>query len=146
MSPLFASDAEAYDDFGWSVALSERHALVGARFGGSPGLYEGAAYVYDLARVVAAEPPPASPVSGTLAVWPNPARGVVTVAFDLGAPTSVRLALYDVLGREVALLHEGARGAGRHRVALDTSGLPRGTYLVRLQAESVSLSDLLTLR
>ncbi len=40
--------------------------------------------------------------------------------------------VYDVLGREVRLLVDGVREAGMHEVLFEASGLPSGTYLVRL--------------
>jgi hypothetical protein len=46
----------------------------------------------------------------------------------------VRLAVYDVLGREVAVLVDGERPAGRHEAVLDGRMLPSGVYLVRLAA------------
>ena len=72
-------------------------------------------------------------VSGGLAlsVRPNPVHGTATVGLTLDAPSAVRLALYDVLGREVAVLAEGAYGAGPLTAALDGTGLPGGVYLLR---------------
>ncbi|GAB5534290.1 MAG: hypothetical protein Rubg2KO_05390 [Rubricoccaceae bacterium] len=63
---------------------------------------------------------------------PNPAQGTVELAFELATTRSVRLAVYDVLGREVALVADGARAAGRHAMSLDTRGLEPGVYVVRL--------------
>ena len=50
----------------------------------------------------------------------------------------VRLAVYDVLGREVAILVDGVVSAGTHQVAFNASGLPSGIYLCRLQAGSLA--------
>ena len=69
-----------------------------------------------------------------LAVFPNPARGRATVAFDLAAPGEARVTVVDVLGREVAVAASGVYAAGPHAVALDTSRLPAGVYVVRLTA------------
>ena len=44
-------------------------------------------------------------------------------------------AVYDVLGRRVALLHEGMLGAGRHAFGLDGGALPAGVYVVRVGVE-----------
>ena len=78
------------------------------------------------------------PVTGTTLslapVRPNPTRGSATVAYTLAAPSDVRLALLDVLGREVRLLDAGARPAGDHAIAVDLAGLPGGVYTYRLQA------------
>jgi len=50
-SRLFAADAEALDEFGWSVAISGNTAIVGARnedpdYGGGPLASAGAAYIF----------------------------------------------------------------------------------------------------
>ncbi|HLT46695.1 MAG TPA: M14 family zinc carboxypeptidase [Rubricoccaceae bacterium] len=95
--------------------------LLLARFAGAPP--------------VAAEPP-ASPLPGpTLELTgPNPVRTRTGVAFTLAAPGPARLAVYDVLGREVAVLADGPRSAGRNEVAFDASGLAPGVYVLRLTA------------
>jgi hypothetical protein len=67
--------------------------------------------------------------------YPNPARSAgVTVQVDLPEAGDVRLAVYDALGREVAVALDGPQAAGRHAVSLDTARLPAGVYVVRLQA------------
>jgi hypothetical protein len=66
---------------------------------------------------------------------PNPFADATSVRFSLARAAAVRLAVYDALGREVAVLAEGLRAAGPHAVALDARGLPAGTYLYRLEAD-----------
>ena len=68
------------------------------------------------------------------AVWPNPASAEAAVRFSLAAPSDVHLALYDVLGREVAAVDAGHLTAGTHRLPLDVSKLPAGVYVWRLSA------------
>jgi hypothetical protein len=70
-----------------------------------------------------------------LSVWPNPARGATTVALVLPEAGEVAVALYDVLGRRVALLHEGVLEAGSHMFRLDGAALPAGVYVVRTVME-----------
>jgi hypothetical protein len=70
------------------------------------------------------------------AARPNPSAERTTLTFDLRETSPVRLAVYDVLGREVAVLVDGEREAGRHEAVLDGSRLSAGTYLVRLEAGS----------
>lgn len=69
---------------------------------------------------------------------PNPALQFSRIHFDLAAPTAVRLSVLDVSGREVALLAQGDRPAGRHEVTWDgrtTDGrAPAGIYFVALNA------------
>ena len=65
---------------------------------------------------------------------PNPAASATELSFTLDAAQDVRLAVYDVLGRQVALVAEGARGAGTHTATVDASRLPSGVYVARLTA------------
>jgi hypothetical protein len=46
----------------------------------------------------------------------------------------VNLRVYDILGREVAVLVNGEMIAGYHEVKFDAAGLASGVYLYRLQA------------
>lgn len=92
-------------------------------------------FVVRVNDTVAAEPDAAG---GTrLEVGPNPVRSRSRVSFALGAPATARVSVVDVRGREVAVLDQGARGAGVHDVWLDAADLPPGVYLVRLTADGV---------
>ncbi len=77
--------------------------------------------------------------------YPNPFVSATTVAYALPAAGEVRLAVYDVLGRQVAVLVEGTVEAGQHTARLDAAGLAAGTYLVRLQAGDRVLTQRVTL-
>ncbi len=70
----------------------------------------------------------------TLDTFPNPSAARATVRFTLAAAADVRLDAFDVLGRRVAVLAAGPQAAGSHDVALDTSALPAGIYMLRLTA------------
>lgn len=91
-----------------------------------------ASYVVFEGGGVAAEPGAGAGALALHAAYPNPTAGRAEVAFTLSQPAEVTLAVYDVLGRRVATLAEGARAAGTHRVAWDARGLPSGTYFYRL--------------
>ncbi|MEM1057059.1 MAG: T9SS type A sorting domain-containing protein [Bacteroidota bacterium] len=69
-----------------------------------------------------------------LTAFPNPAAARATVAFALDAPAEVRLDVFDVLGRRVATLAEGAFAAGEATVDFPADGLPSGVYVLRLEA------------
>lgn len=73
--------------------------------------------------------------------FPNPFTESTVVRYYLAEePFNVRLAVYDALGREVAVLvDEKAPGGSRwYNAPLDAAGLSSGTYYVRLTADDFS--------
>ncbi len=84
-----------------------------------------------------------APVLG--AARPNPTAGTTALPLVLPAAARVEAAAFDVLGRRVALLHEGPLAAGRHRLVLG-AGLPAGVYVVRAVVESGASAAVLSRR
>ncbi|MEZ4702605.1 MAG: T9SS type A sorting domain-containing protein [Rhodothermales bacterium] len=64
--------------------------------------------------------------------FPNPFAQTTQVTFGVPAATSVSLVVYDMLGRKVAVLIEGAMSAGVHSVEVPARTLPSGVYVYRL--------------
>ena len=98
-----------------------------------------------LAQAEAAKGAESAGVREVLAVYPNPTTASATVALTLEKASDVRVVVYNVLGRRVALLAEGPLEIGTHRFALDGSGLPAGVYLVRVESGERRLSQRITL-
>ncbi len=69
------------------------------------------------------------------AAYPNPFADRATLAFELPEAATVRLVVYDVLGRTMAVLADEAFKAGRHTASLEGRDLPSGTYLVRMTTD-----------
>jgi len=69
-------------------------------------------------------------------ISPNPLPRGGTVNFALPHATHVHLGVYDVQGREAAVLAEGPYESGRYHVSWSGSGAVRqsGLYFVRLSA------------
>lgn len=65
--------------------------------------------------------------------FPNPFRTSTTIRLDLEEAAEVKLALYDVLGREVAVIREGQLQAQKHFIPFNPQGLSSGIYFLRLQ-------------
>ena len=132
-----ASEALAALEAGWpehpaTTVAREEHAL---HYGAGEGARAETAGPAARAGGAAESEEEAGPGAFALgAAYPNPANGSVTVPLVLDATADVRLVVYDVLGREVAVLANGALDAGPHEATLDASGLPSGVYLVRLTA------------
>lgn len=75
---------------------------------------------------------------------PNPSRAGTALAFTAAAGDEVRLALYDVLGRRVAVLFEGS-ALGQEQVVRVESGLAPGVYVARLEGAGAALARRLVL-
>jgi hypothetical protein len=80
-----------------------------------------------------------------LPVAPNPVSASARLRYELPEATTVRLQVFDLLGRRVATLADGEKPAGRHEVSWQSSGLASGTYFVRLQAGSTAQTQMLRL-
>ena len=71
--------------------------------------------------------------------YPNPTSGIVDLQFTIYSLQSVLIKIYDVQGREVAVLLDDALAAGEHTVRWDSEGLPAGIYFYRLQTANCEL-------
>ncbi|MDX1530861.1 MAG: T9SS type A sorting domain-containing protein [Rhodothermales bacterium] len=79
-----------------------------------------------------------------LEAYPNPSGGSLAVEVTLPEPGAVRVAAYDVAGREVAVVHEGPLPNGLHRFVLP-SGLRSGVYVVRATIGADTFTQRVTL-
>jgi hypothetical protein len=76
-----------------------------------------------------------------LTVRPVPSASGVDLEFEVPRSQPVRIAVYNLLGREVAVLSNRVTGPGRHRIVwngTDAHGrrVPAGVYFIRLAAGS----------
>jgi len=79
--------------------------------------------------------------------YPNPFNPSTTIMIDVPEAGHIRLAVYDLLGHEVAELASGSVEAGRHSYSFDASGLPSGIYLYRLEsAASIQTRQMMLLK
>jgi pectin methylesterase-like acyl-CoA thioesterase len=70
--------------------------------------------------------------------YPNPFNPSTMISYDLPRSSTVSLRVYDLFGREVATLVDGARAAGRHQEIFDGRGLASGVYFARLKTDAMS--------
>jgi cyclomaltodextrinase / maltogenic alpha-amylase / neopullulanase len=108
-------------------------------------------------------PPVELPLSASLDQnYPNPFNPTTTIVYQVGigagpndgssvgrveGRTTVRLVVYDLLGREVATLVNESQSPGKHAVTWNASGVATGAYFYRLTAGSfVATKKLLLLR
>jgi hypothetical protein len=98
------------------------------------GTHARGVFTTQIPNVVAVDDPPARERVVLGLSHPNPARASATIAYELPRPSEVSLRLYDVTGREVAVLAQGMRDAGRHEVGVPTARLASGAYYCVLRA------------
>ncbi len=77
--------------------------------------------------------------------YPNPFNPETTISYALPQGSKVRLAVYDLLGHEVAVLVDGSQPAGQHTVRFDGGDLPSGSYVYRLQVGEEVVARTMTL-
>ena len=68
--------------------------------------------------------------------YPNPFNPETTIGFDLPSKGAIDLRIYDILGREVALLANDERVPGHHKVRWDASRFASGTYFYVLKTKT----------
>ena len=153
---------QAVDEVAFSITVTAAPRVVSRERGGTPEAWtvtdatpwvpidEGA---LGAARVAPADDtadaaPTASVRPETFALHaaaPNPFAGRTALRFDLPEAADVRVVVYDLLGRAVAVLADGSMAAGRHTVPFDARGLPSGTYLVRMETDAFVATRRVTL-
>ncbi len=72
--------------------------------------------------------------------YPNPFNPSTTITYTLGAPTNVKVVVYDVMGRQVQVLANTSRPAGTYQVTWNGRSLSgqlvsSGVYLYRMETE-----------
>lgn len=78
--------------------------------------------------------------------YPNPFATTSAVSIAVGTPQHVRVAVFDLLGRQVASLLDGDLPANETRLlSIDGSGLPAGVYLISARGETFADSHTVTL-
>ena len=66
--------------------------------------------------------------------YPNPFNVAAHIRYALPRATPVRLSVYDIGGRLVAVLVDAVQPAGWHRVRVEASAQPSGVYFYHLEA------------
>jgi plastocyanin len=78
--------------------------------------------------------------------YPNPFNPATGIGYEVGVSgqspvaSMVKLAVYDLLGREVAVLVNEREEPGIYRVQFNGSGLPSGLYMYKLSSGTQSIT------
>lgn len=77
--------------------------------------------------------------------YPNPFNPTTNIRYELMNPGNVDLRVFDITGREVAVLEQAFKPAGSYTVAADLSGLSSGMYFYQLNVNGEKLTKKMTL-
>jgi hypothetical protein len=66
--------------------------------------------------------------------YPNPFNPSTTISYNVPTQTNVRIAVYDILGKEVTTLVDAVKMPGTYQVSFDASQLTSGIYFYQMQA------------
>jgi len=75
--------------------------------------------------------------------FPNPFNRNTTLRYSLPKTMQVRLAVYDLLGREISILTQGSKEAGIYTEEFNGANLPAGIYFARLQLDHLQFSKMM---
>ncbi|MBO9201702.1 MULTISPECIES: CBM96 family carbohydrate-binding protein [Niastella] len=71
-------------------------------------------------------------ITSGLTSFPNPFRNNSTISFTLDKPAHTNLAVFDITGKQVAVLMNGMLTAGSHNAQFNANHLPSGVYTLKL--------------
>ncbi len=72
--------------------------------------------------------------------FPNPFNPSTSLRYGLPESSEIDIAVYNMLGRQIATLFRGRQSAGQHTVTWDASGHASGVYLIQLRSRGVKLT------
>ncbi len=136
---------ETWDGFTLSIDIdaSLEGQILQIGFANTATLYESSAIFYD--NIIFYEAGPVGVPDSAAALgaalgqnYPNPFNPRTRIDFSLEQPTNVTIAVFDVVGRRVATLHQGALAEGDHHVIWNGqtdmgTPAPAGQYRYALQ-------------
>ena len=73
-----------------------------------------------------------------LSAYPNPFNPSTTLEFQLRKRSDVLIKIFDITGKEVAVLDKKDFAAGKHKLEFDASNLPSGIYFSQILASELT--------
>lgn len=85
------------------------------------------------------------PTEYSIENYPNPFNPTTKISFSIPSSGHVSLKVYDILGREVAVLANRVFAAGRYELDFNASNLPSGTYIYSLRTDNKTITKKMSL-
>ncbi len=123
-----------YEEFFTSAAvLADDHFIAGGRTNSWPNCHQNYDdWLVGFGRLSPTNYPPQVITTFSLSVHPNPFNNTTEISFDVPRTSLATLKVYDLLGREVAVLLDEIVGSGVRTVVWNASGFSSGIYFLRL--------------
>ena len=77
--------------------------------------------------------------------YPNPFNPSTKIFYTIAEASNINLAVYNILGQQVAQLANGFKNVGTYEVTFDAEDLPSGLYIYTLETGSTKLTKKMTL-
>jgi len=78
-------------------------------------------------------------------IYPNPFNNSTEISFTIPHTAEFKVAVYNLLGKEVAVLGDGIFNSGENSLRWNASNVASGIYLVKIQGESVNITSKMVL-
>lgn len=79
--------------------------------------------------------------------FPNPFNSTIQISFGVSISNLIAMKIFDISGREIAILTEGKHKAGHYKTSWDANSISSGVYFVRLSStEGVLTQKLILMR
>jgi hypothetical protein len=76
---------------------------------------------------------------------PNPAANSTTIKYELKENANVTLRVFDIAGKEVMHVNDGAKSSGVYTIELNTASLQNGVYFYRFEAGAEKVTRKMTI-
>jgi hypothetical protein len=137
----------------WST-LGNGFDMIGLEFGGDGAnirlVFDEITIATSFARLTTSVPFTPGSVPAKFAVsqnYPNPFNPSTRILYTLRTTGQVRLSVFDLLGREIAVLVDAVQQAGEHNATFRGEGLPSGVYFYKLHsAEGTSTMKMVLMK
>ena len=74
-------------------------------------------------------------------IYPNPFNPFTQIEYSLPYVSNIKLTIYDLLGRQVEILHNGIQHSNNYTITWDAGKYSSGVYLVQMTMQDTQNND-----